>query len=288
MSSDSYNNSSARNGVEVINDTIVMKNDETSRVQILDSTVKTNGRYITIENTLGSEIEVNMKAIMAYARKYCIVNEEWIKWDNESKILQEKADNHGKQIVTDTWRKKNKCKNITREIKNYEQSVSLIEAELKRKKYEIDDMRTNRLILLTANQKAEVMTDTKTLSNKGTSNVVNKSRNVVHELLTGYKNDMNKSVGLRRAIIHEMTVADLGSTKGQRKNPINVNDFLKSMEKWEIHARELLKHRIKLAIQRNRGKTICIGNYVQRIGEFDKAFTYIRQRESISDIDDIV
>lgn len=66
---------------------------------------------------------------------------------------------------------------------------------------------------------------------------VEKSRNMVGDLLIGYKQEMHKSIGLRRAIINELDVYEKKDTR-KKLEKVAICSYLQHMEKWEINARE--------------------------------------------------
>jgi len=114
-----------------------------------------------------------------------------------------------------------------------------------------------------------------------------RSRSMVTQMMGAYKDGVAKSVSLRRNIISEIITRPKSSAKGKEKT----FDPLANMPKiqaWELRARDLVKHRIKVSIIRNRERTFTLGNYVQRMESFDFAISHIKNKESVPDLEEII
>ena len=63
---------------------------------------------------------------------------------------------------------------------------------------------------------------------------------------------------------------------------------LPQIQSWELRARDLVKHRIKCAVIRNKEKAFTLANYQERMESFDKAISYCKEKESVPILDEIV
>lgn len=65
-------------------------------------------------------------------------------------------------------------------------------------------------------------------------------------------------------------------------------DVLPKIEDFEMKSRDLLRHRIRTKINDNRSRAKLISNYVSRMEDFDQGMCYIKDRESVPDIEQIL
>jgi hypothetical protein len=68
----------------------------------------------------------------------------------------------------------------------------------------------------------------------------------------------------------------------------DIKTFMVTMERYEIESRDLLKHSIMMNMLRNRHNTDLINKYISKMEEFDHAFNKIKERESVTDISEIL
>jgi hypothetical protein len=114
------------------------------------------------------------------------------------------------------------------------------------------------------------------------------SRQAVSNLLIGYKRGLHESINLRRAIQSELTINSRRVSKIPAMPIPDIKTFMVTMERYEIESRDLLKHSIMMNILRNRHHTDLINKYILKMEEFDHAFNKIKERESVTDISEIL
>lgn len=123
--------------------------------------------------------------------------------------------------------------------------------------------------------------------NKTIERSVEVARTTVRGMLGSYKDGVSQSIGLRRTIVNEVELAQRQNVQ-KKLNRIDTDSFLPQIEKWELRGRDLYKHRIRKIIEKNYSKAHMINCFKQRMEEYDSAFNDIKDRESFTEMEEII
>jgi hypothetical protein len=123
--------------------------------------------------------------------------------------------------------------------------------------------------------------------NKTIERSVEVARTTVRGMLGAYKDGVSQSIGLRRTIVNEVELAQRQIVQ-KKLNQIETDSFLPQIEKWELKGRDLYKERIRKITEKNYSKAHMINCFMQRMEEYDSAFNDIKERESFTEMDEII
>lgn len=126
------------------------------------------------------------------------------------------------------------------------------------------------------------------LVNNGILETVARSRSEVADLLANIKCGKSKSINLRRRINNDVDLEMKSQGKMPRLDEVDAENFLPNIEKWELKARDLLKHRISKCILASSSKSLLIAQYQTRMEEYDEAFDLIKNEESCPMLEEII
>jgi hypothetical protein len=234
------------------------------------------------------EIEYNMKCIQKQATLFCHINEEWMTIKDELAVVKKKFDGESQSNQDETRNTINKVNTLQREFRNLAQQTSIAGSEVEQLKWAIEDHRRVIGHYTRHKKNSNTRSTSHQRSVQSIETQVVQSRQAVSNLLIGYKRGLHESINLRRAIQSELTINSRRVSKIPAMPIPDIKTFMVTMERYEIESRDLLKHSIMMNILRNRHHTDLINKYILKMEEFDHAFNKIKERESVTDISEIL
>ena len=264
--------------------------DSLNYMSIVESHVEneTFGREtLSLEDCLARNVEVVMIAVQGIAKNMSISHEEYKLLSKELSEIQiiYNVDKHDK--VEETRRIRNKCAVLKRDINVLKERVSTITKKLMNQVEHIDDVRRLNQVYIKEMANTRNIKSAQVNCNRVIRTTVVRARSNIRDMMGAYKSGVTRSVSLRRNIIEEVIAPsrNLARSKDEQFDPMQA---LPQIQAWELRARDLVKHRIRLSIVKNYQKVNVIVNYQERMDDFDFALNYIKEKESIPDLEEII
>ena len=241
----------------------------------------------TLEENLATNVETVMISIQGVARQLSIAQEEYEKVSKELQVLKTQYDYDRNHMVTETKRTRAKCHNVHRDINRLKEDASVITNNLMKQVNHIDDVRRLNQVFLRQMVISRDLNYGQQKVNRAVENSVKRSRSMVTDMMGAYKQGVTKSVNLRRNIISEIVTRPKSICRGKEEK-FDPTANMPKIQPWELRARDLVKHRIKISIIKNRERSFTVSNYQERMESFDFAMSYIKDKESVPDLNEII